>query len=155
MRIGSEAPKRRTQSSSRHESQGAPPPRTVIGVPSQADGQSRNCRGAFQRPPFIVPDAKRRRPAQCPAARAATGRSEACAPSASAAGALGAGSKPPHQGAVLLVHKEPPRQLDHASPNSTIAGTGQPFLPAFSTALVGRAREAGITGYGPPVAHVS
>jgi hypothetical protein len=47
MRIGSEAPKRRTHSSSRHESQGAlpgfPPPRTVIGVPSQANGQGRNC----------------------------------------------------------------------------------------------------------------
>jgi hypothetical protein len=24
-----------------------PPPRTVIGVPSQAQGQGRNCRGAF------------------------------------------------------------------------------------------------------------
>ena len=49
MRIGSEAPKRRTHSISRHESQGAdriPPPRTVIGAPSQAYGRSRNCRGA-------------------------------------------------------------------------------------------------------------
>ena len=26
---------------------GIPPPRTVIGVPSQAYGQGRNCRGAF------------------------------------------------------------------------------------------------------------
>jgi len=26
---------------------GIPPPRTVIGVPSQADGQGRNCRGSF------------------------------------------------------------------------------------------------------------
>ena len=26
---------------------GFPPPRTVIGVPSQAYGQGRNCRGAF------------------------------------------------------------------------------------------------------------
>src|SRR3974390_1180322 len=74
---------------------------------------------------------------------------------ASAAGVLGAGSKPMRQGAVLLVHKEPPRQLDHAAPNSTIAGTGQPFLPAFPAALVGRASEARITGYGPSVAHVS
>ena len=58
---------------------GIPPPRTVIGVPSQAYGQGRNCR---------VPSAssvhcaarKRRRPGQCPPARAATGRSAACAP---------------------------------------------------------------------------
>src|SRR6266568_3481472 len=58
---------------------GNPPPRTVIGTPSQADEQGRNYRG-LQRPPFIVPDAKRRRPVQRPAARTATGRSVACAP---------------------------------------------------------------------------
>ena len=44
---------------------------------------------------------------------------------------------------------------DLASSNSSIAGTGQPFLPAFPPALVGRASEAGITRYGPSVAHVS
>src|SRR4029450_6593357 len=36
--------------------------------------------GCLQRPPFIVPHEKRRRPGQCPPARAATGRSAACAP---------------------------------------------------------------------------
>src|SRR6202011_5015413 len=41
------------------------------------------------------------------------------------------------------------------SSNSSVAGTGQPFLPAFCAALVGRAREASITRYGPSVAHVS
>jgi ornithine--oxo-acid transaminase len=45
--------------------------------------------------------------------------------------------------------------LDHASSNPSVAGTGQPFLPAFSAALVGRAREAGIARYGPAVAHAS
>src|SRR6266852_3050995 len=74
---------------------------------------------------------------------------------ASAAGGLGAGSKPLRQGALLLEHEKSPRQLDHASPNSSVAGTGQPFLPAFCAALVGRAREARITRYGPSVAHVS
>ena len=46
MRIGSEAPKRRTHSFPRHNSHGTnrnPPPRIVIGDPSQADGLSRNC----------------------------------------------------------------------------------------------------------------
>src|SRR5436190_15879934 len=46
MRIGSEAPKRRTHSFPRHNSHGTnrdPPPRTVIGDPSQADGLGRNC----------------------------------------------------------------------------------------------------------------
>src|ERR1700738_3966783 len=33
--------------------------------------------------------------------------------------------------------------------------TGQPFLPAVCSALVGRAREASITRYRPSVAHVS
>src|SRR6202048_4842387 len=42
----SEAPKRRTHSFPRHNSHGAnrdPPPRIVIGDPSQADGLGRNC----------------------------------------------------------------------------------------------------------------
>ena len=45
--------------------------------------------------------------------------------------------------------------MDHASPNSSVAGTGQPFLSPFCATLVGRAREARITRYGPSVAHVS
>jgi hypothetical protein len=44
---------------------------------------------------------------------------------ASTASVLGAGLKPPRQGAVLLVQKEPPRQLNHASSDSSIARTGQ------------------------------
>ena len=44
---------------------------------------------------------------------------------------------------------------NRTAPNATVAGTGQPFPPALSAALVGRASEAGITGYGPSVAHVS
>jgi hypothetical protein len=46
MRIGSEAPKRRTHSFPRRNSHGTnrdPPPRIVIGDPSQADGLGRNC----------------------------------------------------------------------------------------------------------------
>ena len=49
MRIGSEAPKRRTILSVGMKAKGLigiPPPRTVIGAPSQAYGQGRNCRGA-------------------------------------------------------------------------------------------------------------
>ena len=46
MRIGGEAPRRRTHSSHRHESHGlpgTPPPRTVISDPSLRSGSSRNC----------------------------------------------------------------------------------------------------------------
>src|SRR5882724_4864151 len=83
MRIGGEAPKRRTHSINRHESQGADrdsatsnrhrSPVTSIWTRSKLSG----CR---QYPPFIVPDAKRRRRVQRPAAPAATGRSEVYAP---------------------------------------------------------------------------
>src|SRR5207302_10391362 len=73
----------------------------------------------------------------------------------SAAGILGAGSKPLRQGAVLLEHEKSPRQLDHASSNPSVARTGQSFLAALLPALVGRASEAGIPRYGPSVAHVS
>jgi len=59
---------------------GIPPPRTVIGVLVTNVRTRPKLSGCFQRPPFIVPHAKRRRPGQCPPARAATGRSEACAP---------------------------------------------------------------------------
>jgi hypothetical protein len=68
---------------------------------------------------------------------------------ARAAGGLTVRSKPVRQGALLLKHETSPRQLDHAPPNSSVAGTGQPFfLSAFCATLAGRAREAGITRYG-------
>src|SRR5215470_6856568 len=58
---------------------GNPPPRTVIGIPSQAYKRGRNCRGTLS-VLIIVPDAKRRRPVQRPATRTATERSVACVP---------------------------------------------------------------------------
>src|SRR5262245_22377331 len=59
---------------------GNPPPRTVIGIPSQAYRTGPKLSGYPQRPPIIVPDAKRRRPVQRPATRTATERSVACVP---------------------------------------------------------------------------
>ena len=69
--------------STRHESHGGTSgPRHL--EPSSATRHKRTDRaetvGCLQRPPFIVPDAERRRPAPRPRARGATGRSEACAP---------------------------------------------------------------------------
>ena len=89
---------------------------------------------------IILPGAERRPSSTAPAA---TERSESLRAKAtimglaSATGGLGAGSKPLRQGALLLEHEKSPRQLDHASPNSSVAGTGQPFLSAFPSALVG------------------
>src|SRR6516165_4388220 len=83
MRIGSEAPKRRTHSSNRPESQGtcresATSNRHRYPITSVRTGPKLS--GYPQRPPTIVPDAKRRRPVQRPAARTATERSVACVP---------------------------------------------------------------------------
>ena len=82
MRIGSEAPKRRTHSSNRHEAKGhvgIPPPRTIIGAVTSERTRPKLSR-YLQHPPFIVQDAKRRRPVQRPPERAATERSKACVP---------------------------------------------------------------------------
>src|SRR5258708_6921948 len=82
MRIGSEAPKRRTHSFPRHNSHGTnrdPPPRTVIGDHHKRTDRAETV-GCLQQPPFIAPGAERRRPAPRPLAQAATRRSEACAP---------------------------------------------------------------------------
>jgi hypothetical protein len=82
MRIGSEAPKRRTHSFPRHNSHGTnrdPPPRTVIGDHHKRTDWAETV-GCLQQPPFIAPGAERRRPAPRPLAQAATRRSEACAP---------------------------------------------------------------------------
>jgi len=72
MRIGSEAPKRRTHSSNRHESQGtcresATSNRHRYPITSVRTGPK--LLGYPQRPPIIVPDAKRRRRVQRPATR--------------------------------------------------------------------------------------
>ena len=83
MRIGSEAPKRRTHSSIRHKSQGTCRDSATSNRHRRlvTSGRTRpKLWGCLQRPPFIVPDAKQRRPVQRPPARAATGRTEACAP---------------------------------------------------------------------------
>src|SRR3974390_1207831 len=139
---------------------GTPPPRTVIGVLSQAYGQGRNCRGAFS----VLRSLCRTQndavwhhalPHELPQGDQKLARQGHDQGLASTESVLRASWILLRQGAVLLVHKEPPRQLDHAAPNSTIAGTGQPFLPPLAAALVGVASEAGITGYGPAVAHVS
>src|SRR5437588_5473762 len=128
-------------------------------APSQAYGQGQNCRGSFNvlHSCRTQNDAVRyntfmHEPPQGDQKLARQGHDHGFA---SAASILGAGSKPLRQGAVLLEHEQPPRQLNHTSSNPSIARTSQPFLPAFPPALVGRASEAGITRYGPAVAHVS
>src|SRR6266699_5715036 len=163
MRIGSEAPKRRTHSSSRHDSHESPRD------PATSNRHRRPVTSGRTGPKLsgALSDLRSLRRAQNDAVRhhalshqppqgnqklARQGHDHGLA---SAARVLGAGSKPLHQGAVLLEHEKSPRQLDHASSNSSVTGTGQPFLPAFSAALVWRASEAGITRYGPSVAHVS
>ena len=84
MRIGSEAPKRRSPISpvgtKAKGHAGIPPPRTVIGASSQADGRDRNCLGVPSASSIHYTGRKQSRLVQRPPAQAATGRSEACAP---------------------------------------------------------------------------
>src|SRR5882672_3047751 len=106
---------------------GISPPRTVIGALSQ--GQGRNCRGAVSilrllcqtQNDAVEYNALPHQPPQGDQKFARQGHNHGLASTASV---LGAGSIPLRQGAILLVQKEPPRQLDHASPNSSVAGTG-------------------------------
>src|SRR4029077_14275942 len=163
MRIGSEAPRRRTHSSSRHDSHESPRDSATSSRhrrPVTSGPTGPKLSGTFsilrswcgtQNDTFW----HNALPHQAPKGDQKLARQGHDHGLASAAGALGAGSKPLRQGAVLLEHEKSPRQLDHASSNPSVAGTGQPFLPASSAALVGRAREASITRYGPAVAHAS
>ena len=83
MRIGSEAPGRRTHSTFRHDSHESPRDPATSNRhrrPVTSGRTGPKLSGALQRPPFIAPGAERRRPAPRPPAPAATGRSEACAP---------------------------------------------------------------------------
>src|SRR5271168_5487708 len=163
MRIGGEAPKRRAHSSLRHESHGNP------SGPAASNRHRRPVTSGRTGPKlsgvFSVLRSLRRaqndaiwhhalshEPPQGDQKLARQGHDHGLA---STAGVLGAGSKPLRQGTVLLEHEKSPRQLDHASPNSSVARTRQPFLPAFCAALVGRTSEASITRYSPSVAHGS
>ena len=118
MRIGGEAPRRRTHSFFRRKPRGAigtPPPRTVIGNRSQLNGPGRNCR-CLQATTSISlrraqNDAVRHyalshEPPQSDQKLARQGHDHDLA---SPAGVLGAGSKPLCQGAVLLEHEKSPR----------------------------------------------
>ena len=156
---GSEAPKRRTHSSSRHDSHESPRD------PATSNRHRRPVTSGRTGPKLsgVFSDLRSLRRAQNeafwhhalshepPKGDQKLTRQGHDHGLASAAGVFGAGSKPLRQGAVLLEHEKSPRQLDHAPSNSRVARTRQPFLPAFSAALVGRAREAGISRYGPSV----
>jgi hypothetical protein len=102
---------------------GIPPPRTVIGASSQAGGRDRNCGGAFSvlhslcraQNNAVWYNALPHKSPQGDQKLARQGHDHGLSNTASV---LGAGSKPPRQGAVLLVQKEPPCQLNHASSDS-------------------------------------
>src|SRR5262249_58219897 len=51
--------------------------------------------------------------------------------------------------------KKAPRQLDHPPPHPSIAGSGEPLLPASASTFVGRARQPSVARHGAPVAQVA
>src|SRR5450631_626961 len=132
MRIGGEASKRRTHSINRHESQGADrdsatsnryrSPVTSIWTRPKLSG----CLSIFRslcrtQNDAVGYNALPHQPPQGDQKFTRQGHNHGLASTTSV---LGAGSIPLRQGAILLVQKEPPRQLNHTSPNSSIAGTG-------------------------------
>src|SRR5450631_4265613 len=138
---------------------GTPPPRTIIGDPSSVPtGPKRS--GAFS---VLLSLCRTQNdalwnhtlPHEPPESDKKLARQGHDHGFARASGVLGPGSKPLRQGAVFLEHEKSPGQLDHASAHPSVAGSGQPFLPTFFSALVGRASEPGITRDGPSVAQVS
>ena len=113
---------------------GIPPPRTVIGAPSQVCGQGRfialqslgrtqNNTVWYNALPHELPQGDQKLTRQ--------GHDHGLSSTASV---LGAGSKPLRQSAVLLVQKKPPRQLpERASPFSRRRlplSSGEPVRPA-------------------------
>src|SRR5258708_13819333 len=129
---------------------GTPPPRTVIGDPSQADGLGPKLSGVFS-------DLRSLRQAQnhaiwhhALAHQAPQGDQKLARQGhdhglASTAGVLGTGPKPLRQGTVFLEHEKSPRQLHHPSPNSDVARPPHSFLPPPGAALVSYASSSTLT----------
>src|SRR5215831_15380087 len=62
---------------------------------------------------------------------------------------------PLRQGTVLLEHEPAPRQLDHASADPRIAGSGQSLLAAPAPTFIGWACQATVTRHSSLVAQVA
>src|SRR5215510_45473 len=140
---------------------GTPPPRTVIGDPSQACRQGRNREVFFYR---VLPSVCRTEDDtlghdaiahEVPQGDEQLARQGDDHLLAQAAVILGASFKPLGQGALLLELEEAPRELDHSLPHPSIAGSREPLLAALAPAFIGRAREPAVACHGPAVAQVA
>src|SRR5258708_12236724 len=129
MRIGSEAPKRRTHSSIRHESQGTSRdsdtsnryrrPVTSVRTRPKLSGAFSVLRSLCRTKNDAVRDnALPHEPPQGDQQLARQGHDHGLSSTASV---LGAGSKPLPQGPVPLVYNKPPRQFNHASSDPRIS----------------------------------
>src|SRR5262249_31627179 len=139
---------------------GNPPPRTVIGIPSQAYRTGPKLSGYPQRPPIIVPDAKRRRPVQRPATRTATERSVACVPRPRS-WACEHRERSPCELDTTALRRSPSGTLEIATPIAPCLAeldhcrNGLTLSPGVFCRSRRRASEAGITSYGRSVVHIS
>src|ERR1700730_13023487 len=64
-----------------------------------------------------------------------------------------AGAVPQCQCALLLKQQEAPGELDHAVPDPSVAGAGEPWFPPLGAALVRRARQTGVARHRFSVTH--
>src|SRR5215212_6276272 len=72
-----------------------------------------------------------------------------------AAGVRRARPVPLRQRALLLEQEKAPRELEHAAAHTSVAHLGQAPIPPFGAALVWRAGQASVARHGPPVAQVA
>src|SRR5262245_21936661 len=107
---------------------GTPPPRTVIGDPSQARGQGRNREWTFSDLPSLC-GTEGNAVGHHAIAHEVPERDQELARQghdhllARAAGVLGASSVPLSQGAVLLEPEKAPGQLDQSPPDPSVAAS--------------------------------
>src|SRR6516162_8052047 len=118
---------------------GTPPPRTVIGDPSQGADSAETVRCSLARPLSSVCRTKDDALGQHAIAQEVPQGDQQLARQghdhllARGAGVLSASFKPLRQGALVLELEEAPRELDHSPPYPSIAGSGQPLLPATAS----------------------
>src|SRR5262245_31752136 len=158
MRIGCEAPRRRTHSAQRHQKPWFSPGHRHLepssATPSQGAEKAETVRFSLSKPlPSVCGTENDALGHHAIVHEAPQGDEELARQGddqllARATSVLGARSKPLGQGAVLLELKEAPRELDHPSPHPSIAGSGESFFPASASTFVRCARETRVARHG-------
>ena len=150
MRIGGEAPRRRTHSRNRCQHHG------LLRVTATSDRYRIVLFRQVPRACHLTPFATRRQPEPRLWSPGATGQLATCAPEPRSLfcffpSALGSCPIPLGQCTVFLEAQKAPSQLDHPAAYSCVARLGEPFLSPFTAALVRGAGETRIARHGSSI----